>query len=382
MKKIIIACDSFKGSLSSERVAVSVERGICSVFPDCEVHKVSVADGGEGTTASLMHVLKGYWVETEVYDPLMRPIKARYGMADEGRTAILEMAAASGLTLLAPYERNPMKTSTYGTGQLIMDAYNKGCRHFIVGIGGSATNDGGTGMLRALGFRFLDASGRELSGGGEILSRIVSIDPYAAQEIMRNAKFTVACDVNNPLTGRKGAAYVFAPQKGATGQMVAELEEGLRNYARVIREFNGEDIEHEPGAGAAGGLGGGCKALLGAELKPGIDLILDTVSFDGLLESCDLVITGEGRIDSQTTAGKVPWGVLKAAAGRGVPVVAIAGEVLYSAGLEKSGFTGIFSIQQGPLTLNEAMNPESTARHIEITVRQIMNLVKRFDARY
>lgn len=382
MKKIIIACDSFKGSLSSERVAVSVERGICSVFPDCEVHKVSVADGGEGTTASLMHVLKGYWVETEVYDPLMRPIKARYGMADEGRTAILEMAAASGLTLLAPYERNPMKTSTYGTGQLIMDAYNKGCRHFIVGIGGSATNDGGTGMLRALGFRFLDASGRELSGGGEILSRIVSIDPHAAQEIMRNAKFTVACDVNNPLTGRKGAAYVFAPQKGATGQMVAELEEGLRNYARVIREFNGEDIEHEPGAGAAGGLGGGCKALLGAELKPGIDLILDTVSFDGLLESCDLVITGEGRIDSQTTAGKVPWGVLKAAAGRGVPVVAIAGEVLYSAGLEKSGFTGIFSIQQGPLTLNEAMNPESTARHIEITVRQIMNLVKRFDARY
>lgn len=382
MKKIIIACDSFKGSLSSERVAVSVERGICGVFPDCEVHKVSVADGGEGTTASLMHVLKGYWVETEVYDPLMRPIKARYGVADEGRTAILEMAAASGLTLLAPYERNPMKTSTYGTGQLIMDAYNKGCRHFIVGIGGSATNDGGTGMLRALGFRFLDASGRELSGGGEILSRIVSIDPHAAQEIMRNAKFTVACDVNNPLTGRKGAAYVFAPQKGATGQMVAELEEGLRNYARVIREFNGEDIEHEPGAGAAGGLGGGCKALLGAELKPGIDLILDTVSFDGLLESCDLVITGEGRIDSQTTAGKVPWGVLKAAAGRGVPVVAIAGEVLYSAGLEKSGFTGIFSIQQGPLTLNEAMNPESTARHIEITVRQIMNLVKRFDARY
>lgn len=381
MKKIVIACDSFKGSLSSEQVAVAVERGIYSVFPDCEVHRVSVADGGEGTTVSLMHALKGCWMEAEVYDPLMRPIKARYGIADEGRTAILEMAAASGLTLLPPHERNPMKTSTYGIGQLIMDAYSRGCRRFIVGIGGSATNDGGTGMLRALGFRFFDASGHELTGGGEILSQIASIDSRNAQEIMRDSEFTVACDVNNPLTGRMGAAYVFAPQKGATGQMVAELDKGLRNYARVIREFNGEDVEHAPGAGAAGGLGAGFKALLGAELRSGIDLILDAVGFDGLLEGCDLVITGEGRIDNQTIAGKVPWGVLRAAEGRRVPVVAIAGEVLYSADCEKSGFAGVFPIQQGPSTLEEAMKPESTSRYIETTVRQIMNLIKRFDAR-
>ena len=381
MRKIIVACDSFKGSLGSEQVANAVEEGIRGAFPDCEVCKVSIADGGEGTVGSLMRMRQGYWTQTEACDPLMRPVTVRYGIADCGRTAIIEMAAASGLTLLACEERDPMKTSTYGTGQVIADAFRKGCRQFIVGIGGSATNDGGTGMLRALGFRFLDAAGRELCGGGEILPRIVSIDPAGAAEIVGKAAFTVACDVTNPLTGPDGASRVFAAQKGATPQMVDVLDEGLRNFARVVRKFNGADVEYYPGAGAAGGLGAGFKALLGAELKPGIDLVLEAIGFDRLLEHCDLVITGEGRIDSQTASGKAPAGVLKAARRKGVPVVAIAGEVERSFELNEQGFAAVFSIQPGPESLQEAMRPERTAQNITTTVRQMMNLVRQFHYR-
>lgn len=376
MKKIVIACDSFKGSLTSEQVSDAVESGITAVFPACEVCRLSIADGGEGTTRALMSSLKASPVSAVVRDPLMRPVEAVYAVSQDGRTAIIETAAASGLALLAPSERDPMRATTFGTGQMIADAFGRGCRNFLVGIGGSATNDGGVGMLRALGFRFLDARGAGLSGGGEALSRIRSVDDAGAREILNAARFTVACDVDNPLVGPHGAAAVFAPQKGADADMVRQLDDGLRNFARVIRDLTGEDIENTPGAGAAGGLGAGFKALLGARLVSGIDMILETAGFERLLDDCDLVITGEGRMDAQTLRGKAPFGVLKAAARHGVPVVAIAGSVDRCEELNECGFHAVFPVQCGPLTLEDAMDGERAAGNVRRTVRQMMRLLR------
>ncbi len=265
MKKIILAADSFKGSLSSRQVAAAMERGIRAVFPDCAVHAVSVADGGEGTVEALVESLRGEFVTATVHDPLMRPVEARYGVVDDGRTAVIEMAAASGLPLVEPKLRNPLNTTTYGTGELIADALSRGCRRFRIGIGGSATNDAGTGMLQALGYRFFDAEGNEVGQGGRILERIARIDDRARRPELAEAAFTIACDVTNPFSGPQGAAHVFAPQKGADEAMVAELDRGLRHFAGVIEQKTGENIDGYPGAGAAGGLGGAFKAILGAE---------------------------------------------------------------------------------------------------------------------
>ena len=375
MKKITIAVDSFKGSLSSREVADAFEEGFKSQFPKCEVVKVSIADGGEGTVDALVETLNGELVKALVADPLGRTISAQYGIIDDGRTAVMEMSAASGLPLIAPTERNPLRTSTYGTGEMIVDAIKRGCRKFLVGIGGSATNDGGTGMLRALGFRFLDAEGNELIGGGEILERIDKIDASTARAELADCEFIVACDVTNPLYGPEGAAYVFAPQKGADAAMVERLDQGLRNYARAIERFNGVQVDAIAGAGAAGGLGGGFKALLGARLEPGIDMVLNAMQFPKIIAGSDLVITGEGRIDRQTTMGKAPSGVLREATAQGIPTIAIGGAVQPCKELSESGFAAVLPIVEGPVALEVAMQREVATENVRRTAAQIAGLL-------
>lgn len=375
IEKIAVAVDSFKGSLSSREVADAFEVGVRRVLPHCEVRKVSVADGGEGTVDALVEMLDGEYVTPTVADPLMRPIKARYGIVDDGCMAVMEMSAASGLPLLSPEERNPLKTTTYGTGEMIADALMRGCRKFLVGIGGSATNDAGVGMLRALGFRFFDSEGQELIGGGEILECIETIDDSAVMEELCEATFTVACDVTNPLYGPRGAAYVFAPQKGADEAMVERLDAGLRNFAEAVERYNGERIATLPGAGAAGGLGGGFKALLGARLERGVEMVLGAMRFDDIIADCDLVITGEGRLDAQTVMGKTPSGVLCAAQRRNIPCVAIGGAVAQCKELEESGFAAILPIVSGPILLEQAMQRDVAMANVERTAEQVMRLL-------
>lgn len=370
MKKVTIAVDSFKGSLSSKEVAESFADGFRTIFSQCEICKVAIADGGEGTVDALVETLGGEYVEVSVSDPLHRPTKARYGIV-EGDTAVIEMAAASGLTMLKQEERNPLLTSTYGTGELILDALNRGCRRFLVGIGGSATNDGGTGMLRALGFRFLDSEGNALQGGGEILERIARIDDSAVCREVRESCFTVACDVTNPLYGERGAAYVYAPQKGADERMVEQLDRGLRNFARVVEEFNGAQIGVLEGAGAAGGLGGGFKALLGAKLERGITMVIQAMHFDKIIEGSDLVVTGEGRIDRQSVMGKAPSGVLAVAKAQNIPTIAIAGGVEWCDELRDCGFSLIEVVTPKGMSLEEAMQPSVARENIRTAAVKI-----------
>lgn len=377
MKKITVAVDSFKGSLSSREVAEAVARGVNNVLPQCEIRCVSIADGGEGTVEALVHTLRGEVVEVEVADPLMRRIVARYGVVDGGTTAVMEMAAASGLPLLSEEERNPLKTTTYGTGEMIADALGRGCRKILMGIGGSATNDAGVGMMQALGFRFFDAAGEELSGGGEILSRIATIDDSGVMPQLREAEITVACDVTNPLYGDEGAAYVYAPQKGADRAMVEQLDRGLRNFAEVVKRHNGEDIASLAGAGAAGGLGGGFKALIGANLERGVDMVLRAIRFDDIVRGSDLVITGEGRIDRQTVMGKAPSGVLRVAQSHNIPVIAIGGAVEMCEELEQSAFVAILPVVAGPIALERAMQRDIAAANVERTACQIARIITR-----
>ena len=325
MQKIIIASDSFKGSLTSAQVASSIAEGLRSVCADLEIVEVSVADGGEGTVEALRDTLGGRIVRCKVHDPLMREMEAAYAILSDGCTAVLEMASASGLPLLSSEERNPLKTSTFGTGELIADALDRGCRQFLVGIGGSATNDGGMGVFAALGYRFLDGQGRVLPACGESLLKVADIDVSGVNPRLREAFFNIACDVDTPFCGPDGAAYVFAPQKGASPSDVEFLDKGLANFASVVQRRLGRDVRFVPGAGAAGGLGGGLLAFSNARLKKGIDMVLDAINFDALLEGADAVITGEGRIDSQTFKGKTPYGVMCRARAKGIPVYAIGG---------------------------------------------------------
>lgn len=371
MNTILLAFDSFKGSLTSREVADAFEEGVRSVLPDCVVKKVCLADGGEGTAEALVGTLGGKWIEVEVSDPLMRPIRACYGVVDDGRTAIIEMASASGLTLLTEEERNPLKTSTYGTGQLIADALKRGCRKLLIGIGGSATNDTGTGMLSALGFRFLDAEGMPLAGCGESLERITTIDTSHILPELKAVDIRVACDVTNPFCGPQGAAYIFASQKGADRQMVEQLDRGMHHFAEVIREYNKVDVTNISGAGAAGGLGGAFSALLGARLCRGVELVLDALHFEELLTGCDLVVTGEGHIDRQTLMGKAPMGVLKAATHQNIPVIAIGGSIEQSPELEQSSFSSILSINEEGLPLHLAMRPDVARENVKRTGRKL-----------
>ena len=323
--KIVAAPNSFKGSLSATQAAKAIALGVRQVLPKAQVIEVPVADGGDGTVEALVEANHGTFGSASVEGPLGDPVVASYGLIDGGRTGVVELASASGFELITAARRDPLVTSTYGFGQLLDEARRAGAGALIAGIGGSATNDGGTGMAQALGYRFLDARGRELPRGGAALLQLDRIDPRDHDPGWRSVKVRVACDVTNPLTGPLGASYVYGPQKGAGEQAVELLDRALERLAEVIRRDLGRDVRDLPGAGAAGGTGAGLVAFLDAELVPGAPLIVAAAGFDQALQGADLVITGEGRIDSQTAFGKAPGEVARRAQAAGVPVIFLAG---------------------------------------------------------
>ena len=364
MKKIVLAIDSFKGCLSSKEIEQCIAEEIHRILPSCQTVCIPIADGGEGMLDTLIEATQGTFVSTQAHDPLMRIRPARYGILGDQRTAIIEMAEINGLTTLSPIERNPMKTSTYGTGELIKDALEKGFRRFIIGIGGSATNDAGMGMMQALGAHLYDKQGNELEQGGKIMEQIAHIDLNHLHPALKEATFIVACDVQNPFCGPQGAAYVFARQKGASEEQIRQLDEGMRHLALLIERDFSYNINKVKGSGAAGGLGGAFATFLQAHLQSGIDLLLDAVDFDRKITNADWIITGEGKADRQTAEGKVPAGVLKRAKKANIPVMLIAGKVEDKACLQQMGFARIVKISPDNLPLEEAMRPEVTRENI------------------
>lgn len=376
MKKIVLAIDSFKGCLTSEEAELAAAEGIKEVNPNCEIIQLPIADGGEGILNILVKYTNGNYITVTAHDPLMNLIETQYGISKDGKTALIEMAAISGLPLIAANERNPMLTTTFGTGELIKDALNRGCRNFIIGIGGSATNDAGLGMLQALGFRFFNKAKQVLGLGGQIMAEVASIDTTQIHPALKEAKFTIACDVQNPFYGMEGAAFIFARQKGANDKMIEELDKGMQSLARIIYRTTGKNISTYPGAGAAGGMGGGMLAFLNAELKPGINLMLETFQFDKHIQHADLIITGEGKADKQTAMGKVPFGILKEAQKQNIPIVIISGSIEDSQTINKAGFRGAFSIIPYPVSLEKAMEPGFAKENIKRTVIQIYNVMQ------
>ena len=369
MRKILVASDSFKGSLSSGEVAAAVRSAVEETMPGCEVLSLEISDGGEGLVQALAPALGAEFVRSQVHDPLGRSIEAQYAL--KGECAVIEMASASGLTLVAKEERDIMKASSRGLGELMLDALGRGCRDLVIGIGGSATNDAGTGMLSALGWRFLDKSGRTVPDGGGSLEHITRIDNSFADPRLREARFRVACDVDNPFCGPDGAAAVFGPQKGATPQQVQALDKGMRNFARLVREDTGVDLQAVPGSGAAGGVGGALTAFLAAPLLPGAHLVLDALDFDTLASGCDLVITGEGRLDAQSLHGKACHAVLRRCLALGVPVIAICGTAEDSGALTEAGFKKILPVKPGGQSLEEAMRPDVAAANIRNAIKRL-----------
>lgn len=363
--KIVLAIDSFKGCLTSEEVEQAVAQSLSAKFANSLIDSIPIADGGEGTLSTLMQHTQAIYQTVEVHNPCMKKIRASYGISSDGRKAFIEMASASGLPLISESERNPMKTTTFGTGELIADALDKGCTEFIIGIGGSATNDAGTGMLQALGYRFMDKGGKALGVGGEILSKISFIDESAKHPLLKNAHFIVACDVSNPFNGPQGAAHIFAPQKGANGTMVDELDYGLQQFAQAIRRHTGKDISSIPGSGAAGGMGGGMLAFLPSVLKSGSEIILELCNFNERIEGANLIITGEGKMDKQTLMGKIPYHILQAGLKKGIPVIALTGKAEDKEELINAGFKGIYTITPDSMPLAEAMKPEVAQKNIQ-----------------
>ncbi|MFG1853024.1 glycerate kinase [Actinomadura geliboluensis] len=352
--RIVVAPDSFKGSLSAAEVCAAVAAGARRAVPDAEVAAVPMADGGEGTLDCFLAARGGDAVEVAATDPLGRPVKARYALSGDGRSAVVELAAASGLPLVEDVPPDPLNAATHGTGELIADAVRRGAREVLVCIGGSASTDGGTGLLRALGVRFLDAAGAELPPGGAALARLAAIDDSALPDAVRATRFRVACDVTNPLVGPAGAAAVFGPQKGASPAQVAELDAALTVFADVLAARGGPRVHDLPGAGAAGGTCGGLVGVLGAEPAAGAELVAAAVGLPAALAGADLVVTGEGRVDGQSAGGKVVSAVAALARDRGVPCLALAGGVAGPLDeLHALGLTAAFSLADGPRTLAE-----------------------------
>ena len=375
--KIVLAPDSYKGCLTAVQVCNALETGIRRFLPEAEIVKVPMADGGEGTVQSLVDASDGRIVDVTVYDPLGRKIKSFFGIMGGGKTAVIEMAAASGLPLLRMGERSPRTASTRGTGDLINAALNEGCTRIIMGIGGSATNDGGRGMAEALGARFLDKEGKPLSSpGGGALADLDRIDISGLDSRVARTEFVVACDVDNPLTGPRGASAVYGPQKGATPADVEFLDAALANYARAVKEQLGLDVNDMPGAGAAGGLGAGLVAFCNAKLRRGAEIVVDATS---LVEKCfgaDLVITGEGRTDFQTKFGKTPMGVAKAAKLHDIPVILISGALATGArDMYGVGVDALFAIPNAPITLETSLKeaPSLLADAAENVVRTFVS---------
>lgn len=370
--KVVIAPDAFKGSISAKSVADAIASGLLKADPLLEVVKIPMADGGEGTVEALTDATGGRIIRLAVKDPLMREINASYGILGDGVTAVIEMAKASGLPLLSEDERNPLITSSYGTGQLIVDALNRGCTDIIIGLGGSATNDAGQGMLRALGVKFLDIEGQEIAHGGASLYGLTSLDLSNLDARIATCNIVAACDVNNPLVGKTGASEIFARQKGATEAMVLTLEKSLKHFGQVVHKTLHVDVNHLEGAGAAGGMGAAVTAFLGARLEKGIDIVLEKTGIEAIIKGADLVITGEGFMDQQTLYGKTPMGVARVASRYDVPVIGIAGglgqdiECLYD-----HGFNAFFAIVDKPMCL------EASMRHSETLVANLAERLMR-----
>ncbi|CAA7602481.1 glycerate 3-kinase [Acididesulfobacillus acetoxydans] len=355
--RIVVAPDSYKGCLSALSAARAMERGVKRVFPEGRVEVIPMADGGEGTVDAVLAAAGGEKVKLTVSDPLGRPVEAVYGLLDQGRTAVIEMAAASGLPLLTAEERNPLVTTTRGTGELIKDALDKGVGKILIGIGGSATNDGGAGMAQALGAKLLDARGLALGPGGAELARLTGIELADLHPRVQDVEFEVACDVQNPLCGPQGASAVYGPQKGATAEMVRELDQALANWGRVLGQVQGRDLLGLPGGGAAGGLGAGLVGLLGASLRSGSEIVLEAAGAREKMAGADLVLTGEGKTDFQTGFGKVPAGVAAYARQAGVPVLVLSGAVEGDPNLlAAAGIEACLSIAEGPTSLGEALS--------------------------
>ena len=372
--KIVVAPQSFKGSLNAEQVAQAIAEGIKRVLPAIETILVPLADGGEGTVQALVYSTHGQIMSVEVTGSLGEKVSAEWGLLGDGVSAVVEMASASGITLVPPEKLNPLVATTYGTGELIRAALDAGCRKLIVGIGGSATNDGGVGMAQALGARFLDDKGKELPWGGAALARLKQIDVSGLDSRLAECEVIAASDVTNPLVGPEGASRVYGAQKGATGQMCQQLDEALTNYARVIKKDLGIDVIDMPGAGAAGGLGAGLVAFLGARLMSGIEIISQAVGLTDHLKGAALVFTGEGRMDAQTLFGKTTAGVASRAKELQVPVVAIVGEL---AGdyheVYRQGIDAVLSITPGPISLEKSMASASVL--IADTAERAMRLI-------
>lgn len=398
MKKVVVAIDSFKGSLSSIEAAEAAARGVTMIYPNCEVVKVPVADGGEGSVVALVSATGGRMVSLKVSDPMGNPVRAYYGILGKalvrnddcvlppvaedasaaeanisGATAVVELASASGLTLIDEKKRNPLYTTTYGTGELIADAIVKGCRNFIIAIGGSATNDAAMGIMSALGVRFLDSEGNELKPVGESLSKVCEIDDSGKLPLLSECTFRIACDVDNPMFGEYGAAYVYAPQKGASDRDVEILDEGLRSFAAVLEKKYGTDFSTLPGGGAAGGVGAGLSAMLGASICSGASLVSEILGLDKIIEGADLVITGEGKVDRQTYRGKLPSRIIASAKKSGVPVVLVCGIVEF-----ENLSVPCFPILRGPLSLEEAMDRRIAGKNLLLMVASVCRMIDMF----
>lgn len=374
--KVVVAIDSFKGSLSSMEAGTAVAEGIYRADKDAEVTVRPLADGGEGTVEALTAGMNGRIESVKVTGPLGNTVEASYGIIAETKTAIIEMAAAAGITLLAEKDRNPLYTTTYGVGELMQDAMKKGCRNFIVGIGGSATNDGGVGMLQALGYGFLDAAGRQVPYGAEGLARIVKITDDRVVPELKECHFKIACDVTNPLCGEQGCSAVFGPQKGATLSMVEEMDKWLMHYAALTKEKYPQSDRNKPGTGAAGGLGFAFLSYTNAALDSGVKIILEETKLEEHIKSADIVITGEGRLDSQTIMGKAPIGVARMAKQYGKKVLAFSGCVTEDAVLcNRHGIDAYFPILRSVTTLKEAMAPECAKENLAAAVEQVFRLI-------
>ena len=421
--KILIAIDSFKGSLSSKEAGEAIKSGILRVIPDAEVLISPLADGGEGTVETLVEALGGSLETVRVKGPLFQEVEAHYGILSEsekfqaeiksdthretlpenpskahseahsdahleapsetdsqyspieGKLAVIEMSQASGITLVAPEKRNPLKTGSYGVGEMILDAYHKGCRRFLIGIGGSATNDGGIGMLSALGFRFSKENGEEICPIVEGLKDLARIDATSVPEGLLHCSFQIACDVENPLYGENGASLVYGFQKGGNKELLSQMDLWMKHYSELVKEYNPAANPEAPGSGAAGGLGFAFRSFLQGELKSGVSLILEETGLSEKMQGADLVITGEGRLDEQSSMGKAPIGVAKLAKARGIPVLAFAGAVTVGAkACNQAGIDAYFPILRGISTLEEAMEKETARRNLEDTVEQVIRL--------
>lgn len=368
--KIVIAPDSYKESLSATEVAQAIEKGFREIFPEAQFVSVPVADGGEGTVEAMIAATRGRAVTSTVTGPLGDAVEAQWGISGDGQTAFIEMAAASGLALVPPERRNPLITTSYGTGELILQALESGVRNIIIGIGGSATNDGGAGMVQALGAKLCDANGADIGFGGGSLMSLNHIDITHLDARLRACSIRVACDVTNPLTGESGASFIFGPQKGATEAMILELDHNLAHFAEVMKKSLRVDVKDVPGSGAAGGMGAALMAFLGAELRSGIEIVTQALNLEEHIHDCTLVVTGEGRLDSQSIHGKVPVGVATVAKKYHKPVIGIAGSLTRDVGVvHQYGIDSVFSVLNRIGSLEEAFR--DAAENIYLTSRNI-----------